>query len=925
LDLHYYLRIMIPKNITEEHIIQAIRKIDAEGIRNALNASRKYDLLFEGKKYPPKHVIAIANEFANGSYLEHTQFVSNEARSYLRKFGDRFPVVEKEDDAIAVLIKAYKRHVEETGMEAEQYKWRLVEQFRGRPDLNAEDFGREFLSIDYNNLIYPKGLGVIRHIAGEYPEDYRNCFKILFDEERPLDDRLKEFFDSTLAIYRRLVPDEHLKHHHDERAMATFLSYKDPLKYTLYMDSFYRPLCRLVNEEQRKPLEKYAHYIDIVNHVIREYISEDNELITLVKSKLPPGYFEDPNHLLLAQDIFYQMLKKLPEQESIIGLITADSTGWQEEHIRKSENSEANIVWNSARPVGTEETLSALRGILDDGETFSFYYSYGGNVHYRATVVDFATPSDYNEKKWDKQFRAIYGYEEDFGNYADENKSAAIVFLVKKLERIIPVSVSKFKTIGNRNALRQQNVIPISSEPSIIALPGLSLAEEQSPPYRDDEAGKPPRIHPLNQILYGPPGTGKTYSTVEKALEILGIDTAQLSREDIKKSFELRQREGQIAFITFHQSLGYEDFIEGIKPKVNERAQVIYDVQDGLFKTISERARINYESSKQHRRERLEFEEAFERLKEDVKDNSETKFPLKTPGYEFTISGFSETSIRFKKASGGSSHTLSIKTLRELYNGRRIDFNAGVGIYYPGILAKLESYQPASAPISSLKNYVLIIDEINRGNVSQIFGELITLLEEDKRLGEEERIEVKLPYSGDSFGVPPNLYIIGTMNTADRSVEALDTALRRRFQFFQLAPDPSLVPDDLLDGVDVRLLFETINRRLEILKDKDHQIGHAWFNGIRSIDDLKKTFANKILPLLQEFFYNDTLKLGLVLGKSFFDDGVKIEKEDLADFEAPQLKSQYMKRDLFRLKDAALLSAEDFQAIYAKQLTTQPQ
>ena len=184
------------------------------------------------------------------------------------------------------------------------------------------------------------------------------------------------------------------------------------------------------------------------------------------------------------------------------------------------------------------------------------------------------------------------------------------------------------------------------------------------------------------------------------------------------------------------------------------------------------------------------------------------------------------------------------------------------------------------------KNHVLIIDEINRGNVSAIFGELITLLEEDKRKGNPEHTEVKLPYSGDNFSVPNNVYIIGTMNTADRSVEALDTALRRRFSFVEMQPDPKILSDEKYEkykDVDLSKLLETINKRIEVLIDKDHQIGHSYFIGVQNIVDLQRTFKYKIIPLLEEYFYRDFGKIGLVLGEKFIEQ-TKYEEKVFAKF-----------------------------------------
>jgi 5-methylcytosine-specific restriction endonuclease McrBC GTP-binding regulatory subunit McrB len=167
------------------------------------------------------------------------------------------------------------------------------------------------------------------------------------------------------------------------------------------------------------------------------------------------------------------------------------------------------------------------------------------------------------------------------------------------------------------------------------------------------------------------------------------------------------------------------------------------------------------------------------------------------------------------------------------------------------------------------KNRVFIIDEINRGNISKIFGELITLLEPSKRIGAKEQLRAILPYSGQNFGVPDNVYLIGTMNTADRSIALIDTALRRRFSFVEMQPDPSTLTDVLVEGIDISEMLDTINKRITVLLDREHTIGHSYLLSLKTdptIENLSMIFENKILPLLQEYFYDDYEKIQLVLG-----------------------------------------------------------
>lgn len=183
------------------------------------------------------------------------------------------------------------------------------------------------------------------------------------------------------------------------------------------------------------------------------------------------------------------------------------------------------------------------------------------------------------------------------------------------------------------------------------------------------------------------------------------------------------------------------------------------------------------------------------------------------------------------------------------------------------------------------QNYVLVIDEINRGNISKIFGELITLIEPSKRSGAEEALEVVLPQSGARFAVPDNLYIIGTMNTADRSLAMMDTALRRRFDFKEMMPDSSLLANKVINGIDLQELLETLNKRIEILYDREHTLGHAFFMGVETFDDLVSVFQNKIIPLLEEYFFEDWEKIRLVLADNQKDDALQFvtRKEQTSD------------------------------------------
>ncbi|EIO4194131.1 AAA family ATPase, partial [Campylobacter coli] len=444
----------------------------------------------------------------------------------------------------------------------------------------------------------------------------------------------------------------------------------------------------------------------------------------------------------------------------------------------------------------------------------------------------------------------------------------------------------------------------------------------------------------LNQILYGPPGTGKTYHTIDKALEILGENLE--SRDEKKAKFDEYVKDGQIVFITFHQSYGYEEFVEGIKPMINNEAnsqEIQYEIKDGIFKDICNRALENYENSNLNTEELREKIKLREKVEKFLNRLLETNEPIsKTKGGNFFINSFNNNTIEIYSEDVerfDGIFKLSLSTFITLLKSN-IEFNSAVEMfkkvfdrdyadrthtYYFNLVNKFKEYEKQAVlktednkiSSNSLNSYIIIIDEINRGNVSKIFGELITLIEPSKRIGESEELKVTLPYSGKKFGVPKNVYILGTMNTADRSITSLDTALRRRFEFVEMMPDVSKLSDNC-EGVDLQKLLEAINTRIEYLLDREKTIGHAFFIGVENLEDLKKVFQNKIIPLLQEYFYNDYALISAVLN----DNGMiyKDKEDDKYLQKIKNLDNVDSDKVIYKFSDSKVWNENTFIKIY---------
>jgi 5-methylcytosine-specific restriction enzyme B len=360
---------------------------------------------------------------------------------------------------------------------------------------------------------------------------------------------------------------------------------------------------------------------------------------------------------------------------------------------------------------------------------------------------------------------------------------------------------------------------------------------------------------PINQILYGPPGTGKTYNTILEAAKIV-IGNENISYEDALKVFN-DNLHNQIEFITFHQNYSYEDFIQGLRPDTENGSALTFEKKDGVFKRVADRALKNLIASFNPASAKKEFQLVFNEYIQPLIDGEIEEIQVAMKKTNYWITDISNKNISFRKNSGGTGHTLSLATLEKMYEQENTGEIQGLSSYYQPLLDVLLKNGKSNSLIKvERKNFVIIIDEINRANISRVFGELITLIEEDKRSHGSIPLRVTLP-SGDPFTVPSNLYIIGTMNTADKSIALLDIALRRRFEFVPM------YPNTLIEGVNSPTILDTINAEIIKRKGHDFTIGHAYFMGNEYT--LEKTINNKVIPLLLEYFMNDEKEVASIL------------------------------------------------------------
>ena len=755
---------------------------------------------------------------------------------------------------VSDLIEKYVVILEKNREPNEQYKYSAIDTFQQNWDLEAEDFSQMFLNSfkGRQNLLFHNSWGFIEKLAKEFPKETREMFRNLYDESIDVSRRIEAFqreSENLLPKLQQRLNKFNIKTLQDERTISLYLVFRYPEKYILYKYDYYKNFCKKLGFKEEKVKQRFLHLQKLANEIKANGLLEDENLVSIYREFYSKPDWDDTYMKL--QNVLYVTFKEEMKNE-LKNLLKKFNRQQLEEYYSFLDS----IIERFGLQEGDERLVFNVNKEGQIVFTIGQRYVWITDANEKSFKFEVISEEPINNDS-DKYEGSLMAYWNKFNNISDVLNQQQTIFsaIEKELNR---TQISGFLKY-NKEELEKMAFDADFRKEALDQLKTITITNE---PMKNSD--KTPAI-PLNQILFGAPGTGKTYHTKKMAVEIINgkkEEDKKREREEINKEYEELIKAGQIVFTTFHQSLSYEDFIEGIKPETID-GNVTYEVKDGIFKSICKNA-FSKEITSDN------FEVVYQKLLDEIDNSVDNKLVLETLVHakEFTIYKNSKNNIRFHSNTEKAYEAVIKKEVLEHYlkTGEALDwapYTKSVANYI------IEKYNYIQNEAIEPKKHVLIIDEINRGNVSAIFGELITLLEEDKRKGNKEHTEVKLPYSGDNFSVPNNVYIIGTMNTADRSVEVLDTALRRRFSFVEMQPKPDILSK--VEGVELKKLLKTINKRIEMLIDKDHQIGHSYFIGIQNIEDLKRTFKDKIIPLLEEYFYGDFGKIGLVLGGEFIE------------------------------------------------------
>lgn len=1044
------------KIVDATSILEAVKYIADKKI--SLKQSTKYSVIISNEPFPPKEVMRISANLKGYKIDENTLF-GGQVNKPFEKLG--FSVIGNEDYPFINLnkfqpqISKYNNAIANSDWlkEREIYKFNFINWIQENIDFKNDSIEeiKAKIELSQEQNFTPnsseKGINFIKRIK-QYNDDYITIddiikLKKIAFENLPLN---KENLSLSFGSFPRT---------------STYLSLFAPEKFIAY-DNESLPAYQFLSENNNPPKKDFRafQFYQIFYQNIKKLLKESQIDIQKIKEILNVDELTELHWNFIAQDFLLYITRKImtadtlqKKYDSFIEREKLENWEWYQD-IKKYTEAISRIKSNCENDnySNYSELNEDYRNIIGNNngdflERFLFMSSNGFSTIRNQLIKHNVRPKI--RQKINDDFSILKGIILETNIHTAFNKIHKLIeannwtviyrflralfpydltavdapnhfeVLVKKLDRDFDIKLTQNNQIDkSKDILNRINFDDIYKAQIFFWMYRVENTTNDKKQSEDTEITDMATKFPLNQILYGAPGTGKTYLTKKLAVEIINGEKER-NRTEILDEYEALKKLGQIEFTTFHQSMSYEDFVEGIRPE-EQNGQIIYEKKSGIFKDLCNTAKATtfeidssnidfekcdyfkmslgglqnlekhqwalendlvflgwgndkdftkYNEIKDWNLFRDKFNEEFPELVKESKYVIQAVFifqKMKT-GDVILVSKGNKIIDAIGVVEGDYFYDDSkdidhyqfrkIKWLAKNLNlNSNVFVNKGISqqaIYQfynedinKEVLKEMFTKKNSSEP----NKYVLIIDEINRGNVSAIFGELITLLEEDKRKGifkeNKEYIEVILPYSNDKFSVPDNLYIIGTMNTADRSVEALDTALRRRFSFTEMSPKPELlIPQEIIyntlweyenigwddngwikvenglkeifafnedweinkknlweefkknqyniqdsekllpffkEKVELSTLLSTINERIEYLIDKDHQIGHSYLFKVRSLNDLIEVFRDKILPLLEEYFYGDYGKIGLVLGGKFIQSKTQNSENILA-------------------------------------------
>jgi len=825
---------MTPNNITKEHLEQAIEEINRDGIRKGRHSST-YNLIHNGKTYPPRLVLSIANRHANNSELDPKYFPEG-----------------KETEAFQLL---------------ENHGFIIVEKSKS----NNYEIIREYISLLKSGKIIAAN-SIISLIE---KNNFENNIKVI--------DQI--FFDNKLSIidssnYTETI--EFLKNQHK----ITSGKYND---FNIWSAS--KTHLKLRNQElivRHDELNNKVGFPDNGNGLYKSFLGKKN-FISYIKDKFENTTASANRYWLYAPgenakywDEFYDGGIMGIGWDKLGNLNSCGDSQAVKKQLIESYGYKNNPMNHSLANIEFRDKIS-IGDIIISKKGRKDYIGYGvvTSDYYYDSQVDSYT----SRRKVDWKKKGIWNRDGD-------------TIVLKTL-----TDITKYPDYVN----------------DLIKLLGIEEGNNLQNTNTTDMAQS------LNTIFYGPPGTGKTYKLSKELFPKYTDSIESKSREDLLVNLIEDYTWFEVISAAIHEkgALTVSEILNHELVQAKGMQASSKNKRATVWGQLQEHTDFDCDIVKRDKKARREplvmwkntdstwsFHEEFDEdsivRSIELLDKSQTVNEISTnpiKRFEFTT---------FHQSFSYEDFIEGIKPVMDEENNSELAYEIQDGIF------KKISLKARNNPN---QKYALFIDEINRGNVANIFGELITLIEPDKREGEENELSVLLPYSKKSFSVPKNLDIIGTMNTADRSVEALDTALRRRFSFIEMTPNSKVLADENIKcgKIDIPKLLDVINLRIEKLLDKDHCIGHSYFfklNNDSSLKMLQQIFKDNIIPLLQEYFYGDFGKIGLVLGKAFVNESNTSNDVFHSDFSYED-RDLLLERRIYEFTDISKLSEEDFISIYA--------